>query len=98
MKIIVLEDVFFKLPLFIKLFTKIINIFFQGRQGLTTEEIISNAILFFVAGYDTTATTLQFFLYNMAKNPEIQEKLFEEINDVMGQKVRQTSFLHTPPL
>ena len=56
--------------------------------GITTDEILANALLFFVAGYDTTATSLSFFMYNMARYPDIQDKLMEEINTVVGDKVR----------
>ena len=55
--------------------------------GLTLDEIIANALIFFVAGYDTTGTSLGFFMYNMACYPDIQDKLLEEINKVVGNKV-----------
>ena len=58
--------------------------------GLTTDEILANALVFFVAGYDTTATSLSFFMYNMALNPESQDKLVEEINNVVGEKVKDS--------
>jgi len=41
--------------------------------GLTDYEILGNAVAFMVAGFETTATTLQFFSYAMATNPDIQE-------------------------
>ena len=55
--------------------------------GLSTDEILANAMLFFIAGYDTTATTLSYFLYNMAVYPECQAKLIKEIDQVAGDKV-----------
>ena len=58
--------------------------------GLTTDEILANALLFFVGGYDTTSTSLSFFMYSMALNPECQDKLVEEINKVVGDKVTST--------
>ena len=51
---------------------------------MSEEEIMGNAMIFFVAGYDTTASTLQFLVYELAVNPEIQERLIQEIDDVCG--------------
>ena len=45
---------------------------------------MGNAMIFFVAGYETTASTLQFMAYELAVNPEIQERLIQEIDDVCG--------------
>jgi len=39
------------------------------------EEIVSNAVLFFLAGYETTATTLNFILYELAINQGVQQKV-----------------------
>ena len=38
-------------------------------------------MLFFLAGYDTIATTTGFTLYTLAKHPEVQARLQEEIDD-----------------
>ena len=45
-------------------------------------DIVASAILFMVAGSDTSANTLAFTCYQLAKNPEIQEKLRDEINSM----------------
>ncbi|KAF8781369.1 Cytochrome P450 3A28 like protein [Argiope bruennichi] len=47
--------------------------------GLTDEEIIANAWIFLLAGYETTATALAFTFYLLIKHPEIQERLYREI-------------------
>jgi cytochrome P450 len=51
--------------------------------GLKFEEIEANSLTFFIAGYDTTANTLSFACYCLATNPEIQDKVFEEIDTVL---------------
>ena len=55
--------------------------------GLTRDEIIAQSMLFFPAGYDTTATTISFLLYNLALHPEIQEKVHEEVVKVARDEV-----------
>jgi len=40
-------------------------------------------VVFFAAGFETTSNTLQTFSYNMAIYPDIQEQIYEEIQEVM---------------
>ncbi|GBM53400.1 Cytochrome P450 3A24 [Araneus ventricosus] len=51
----------------------------EVSTGLTDEEIIANAWVFLLAGYETTATALAFTFYLLIKHPEIQERLYREI-------------------
>ncbi|UYV82548.1 CYP3A4 [Cordylochernes scorpioides] len=48
-------------------------------KGLTKNEILANAILFFIAGYETTASTLSHCAYLLALNPECQDRLAAEV-------------------
>ena len=48
-------------------------------KGWTPPEILSNAVLFILASFETTASVLQFLIYELAKNPEIQEDILKEI-------------------
>lgn len=50
-----------------------------GGDGLNDDEIISQAVVFMLAGYETTQNALAFVLYALATNPEAQQKLIEEI-------------------
>ena len=43
---------------------------------------------FFLAGFDTVANAISFLCYNLACNPNIQDKLYQEIVEVLGDKVR----------
>lgn len=52
-------------------------------SGLTLEQVAAQALVFFLAGFDTTSTTMSFCLYELAMNPEIQTKLRNEINTVL---------------
>ncbi len=54
---------------------------------LTREEVIAQSIAVILGGYDTTAIAISFLVYNLAVNPDIQEKLHLEIINVAGDKV-----------
>ena len=58
---------------------KALNISLDNKR-LTEDEILAQALVFFLAGFETTATTLTFCTYELALNPHIQETLLEEIN------------------
>ncbi|CAG5121361.1 unnamed protein product [Candidula unifasciata] len=53
-------------------------------KTMTQDELIGQSILIIFAGFETTATTLQFCLYLLAKHPGVQEKLYEEIQTVVS--------------
>ena len=61
------------------------GISFLFGTDLEHYEIMAQAFLFFLAGYETTANTLSFALYHLAVNQECQEKAYEEIMDVFGE-------------
>jgi cytochrome P450 len=42
---------------------------------LTADLITAQGVIFFAAGFETTASTLSTLSYNLAKHPEIQVKL-----------------------
>ncbi|XP_069134019.1 cytochrome P450 3A11-like isoform X2 [Argopecten irradians] len=56
------------------------------QKGMTFDEILANAEVFFVAGYETTAITLTMMAYNLATNPECQDMLRQEIEEKIGSK------------
>merc|ERR1719499_13166 len=52
----------------------------SSKKDINEDVIVATAMVLLTAGYDTTGMLLSFFAYEMAKNPEIQEKLQEEID------------------
>lgn len=60
-----------------------------GRNGqpkeLTDDDIVSQAMLFLFAGFDTASTTSCFLAHELAIHPDIQVKLQEEVDGVNRQ-------------
>ena len=55
------------------------------HENVDTEKmLVSNAFLLFLAALDTTSATLTFCVFYLLKYPDIQEKLRDEIVEVMG--------------
>src|SRR2546423_1924451 len=51
----------------------------KSKFEITEVDILATSFLFFIAGYETTATTLSFLSYALALNQEAQQRLYEEI-------------------
>lgn len=56
-------------------------IFFAEFEG---DNLLAQAIVFLLAGLESSAATMGFVLYEVSKNPEIQKKLREEIDQKLG--------------
>ncbi len=48
---------------------------------LDEDMVIATAMVLLIAGYDTTGNTLSYFFHEMVKNPEIQDRLRDEIDE-----------------
>ena len=55
----------------------------EHLSTLNDDIITAQGIVFFLAGYETTANTLSTLTYNLAKYPEAQQTIYEEISEVM---------------
>jgi len=54
------------------------------KTGMTDQQILDEAIILFVAGYETTANTLGWCLHALREHPEVNERLDQEIGDMSG--------------
>ncbi|KAI8510739.1 Cytochrome P450 3A4 [Branchiostoma belcheri] len=58
------------------------------KHGVSKKEIKANAVLFWAAGYDTTANTISLTAYNLALNQEAQDKVIQELDSVIDKRGR----------
>ncbi|WP_282785882.1 cytochrome P450 [Nocardia sp. CC201C] len=66
--------------------------------GMSDEEITDTIIAFFLAGTETTATTLAWALYLLARNPEVEHRLHAEVDAVLTERTAHYTDLHRLPL
>ncbi|XP_034027387.1 cytochrome P450 3A30-like [Thalassophryne amazonica] len=62
----------------------------SSLKGLPAHEILSQAMIFIFAGYETSNSSLYFLAYNLATNPDIQKTLQEEIDETFPEKSQPT--------
>ncbi|XP_054712373.1 cytochrome P450 3A8-like [Uloborus diversus] len=55
-----------------------------GKKQLSNIEVVAQCVLFFFAGFDATASAMSFVFYELALNPDVQEKLIAEIDEVLA--------------
>ena len=58
------------------------------KNTLSHDEIMAQAVLFMLAGYESTSMTLGYVAYNLAMHPECQKTLIEEIDSALESHVR----------
>ena len=53
---------------------------------LSLDDKIDEFITIFIAGQETTANSLSFVLYEIISNPDVEEKLLNEVNEMLGER------------
>nr|WCC58090.1 cytochrome P450 [Pharsalia antennata] len=77
------EDNNFTRPDFLQLLIDIKNQTKDSDNPFTMDQLVSQVFLFFVAGFDTSSSTMNFTLYELCRNQDVQDRAREEINEVL---------------
>lgn len=64
----------------------------KDDEGLTLDEIVAQSVVFFAAGFETTANTLNYIFYNLAIHPEMQDKVRDEVQGLMEKHDNQLTY------
>lgn len=64
----------------------------ESQKTMTLNEIAAQSFVFFSAGFETSSTTLSYCLYELAKNPEIQQRVHCEIDKVLSEHNGQLTY------
>lgn len=57
----------------------------NSSKMLTLNELAAQVFIFYVAGFETSSEAMTFCLFEIARNPDIQRKVHDEIDCVLAQ-------------
>lgn len=64
----------------------------DGEDNLSFKDLLAQAFSFHAAGFETSSTTLQFCFYELACNPEIQDRARNHTNEVLEKHKGELSY------
>ncbi|XP_064401044.1 1,25-dihydroxyvitamin D(3) 24-hydroxylase, mitochondrial-like [Halichondria panicea] len=67
------------------------------EKKMSTEEAVALSASMLIAGIHTTANQSTFLLFELARNPEVQERLHQEIQSVVGERPPTAQDLEAMP-
>jgi cytochrome P450 len=69
----------------------LLSLLMQAREAesgavMTIQQLRDEVLTFFIAGHETTAVLLSWVFYLLGKHPQVEERLYAEIEHVLGSK------------
>ena len=58
----------------------------EEDSGMSDELVRDEAVSLYIAGHDTTATTLAYAFFLLSQNPEMEKRFHAELDDVLGDR------------
>ena len=69
----------------------------DGAKDFTPEQIRDEAMTFFLAGHESVANALSWTWYLLAQHPEVAQRFFDELDQVLGDRTPNPSDLDALP-
>ena len=70
----------------------------EEDSGMSDELVRDEAVSLYIAGHDTTATTLAYAFYLLSQNPEVERRFHAELDEVLGDRDATLDDLPNLPL
>ncbi|WAR24163.1 CP3A2-like protein, partial [Mya arenaria] len=64
----------------------------KATKRLSVEELTGQMLIVIVAGYETTASLLQYVAYVLTTNPDVQDKLLTQIDNCISEDVSELMY------
>lgn len=62
----------------------------ETGEPMVEQLLVDNGLTLFAAGHETTARTLSFLWYALSQNPEVEQRLHAELDEVLGENALPT--------
>ena len=59
----------------------------ENTGGMTDKQVRDECLTVMLAGHETSANALSFALWELARNPEVQDRLYQECRTVLGERL-----------
>jgi cytochrome P450 len=59
----------------------------EDTGGMSDKQVRDECLTVMLAGHETSANALSFALWELARNPEVQERLYQECRTVLGERL-----------
>jgi len=66
--------------------------FFLSFPGIDGDDFVAQCFAFLTAGFETSSTTMTFLLYEMALHPDIQQRLRNEITQMLAKHNNEVTY------
>lgn len=64
----------------------------ESQKMMSLNEMAAQVFVFFLAGFETSASTVSFLMYELAKNPKIQQRVHNEIDQILAKYNGQMTY------